>query len=234
MKKAILPLIVLTTLLASCGQQTDTPTYTSTPITQNPIPTSEGQLTAQSPISWIAKRGFNKATKEILQREIKGVVSDAFGTLKDKKYAEFFQEASDIASLFEDPWWVQVIEVIPVGGDIYGGLRTTARLQEAARRAENLYANSKSFAATTRYLRQSWSNSDSELIGHYNKHARCFNLDMNQYLNLGIDVINSGVTGVKRADGTTKYTLSNGDFAITRTNSRIVLTAGKASNCPGY
>ena len=101
---------------------------------------SNGTIVVQtSPISWLIKKGVKKAAiwriKKFIRNEIKSKINKLALKNLAKKFAE---EADSIIGILNDPWWVTVIEFIPIIGDIYGGARITKQLYKVWDKTKDL------------------------------------------------------------------------------------------------
>jgi hypothetical protein len=113
--------------------------FDSEPVTQIGNDADVGQ---RSPISWlikkVGKKGALRAVKTFVKDKIKSKIKEvAQGGVK-KMAKEFAEEADRIVGILEDPWWVNLIELIPVAGDIYGAARFAKQLDSVWRRAKRL------------------------------------------------------------------------------------------------
>lgn len=236
MKKITILGLLLTGLLASCGQQN---TLVSQPITEVNIEKNESIISQQSLVSWLVKKGVTKLYKKNIQDAIENNIKNVINRYSDDITAKsFIQEADDIMMSLNDPWWLQAINFIPVVGDVVDLTRAPIKIKNAINKADTLYNNVKKYDSNIISARKIWNNTDSLLSYHYKKHALCKNIDLLTYIKNGnnfLGTINN--SGIKKESIATnfgqgsKYTNAiTKEFIITDPLGKII-TYGKGSSC---
>jgi hypothetical protein len=95
-------------------------------------------------ISFAIKMGAKKASKGMLKNFIKTQIKQRVTKYLNKRVAkQFLEEADQILSVLEDPWWVTAIGFIPIAGDAFDLVRVPMQIREAIRRANGLESKVK-------------------------------------------------------------------------------------------
>jgi RHS repeat-associated protein len=109
----------------------------------NNDPANEIDPLGQSPISvvakWAVKLGVKKAIHEYVEHRIK---KEILGAIKGRAYKkaakELGEEALKVLDTLDAAWWETAIELIPIGGDIYGTGKFAVKLHEINRKIEDI------------------------------------------------------------------------------------------------
>jgi hypothetical protein len=110
---------------------------------------------SRSFISFALKMGAKKASKGMLKNFIKTQIKTRIKKLTDKKLAkEFLQEADDILSMLDDPWWVTAIGFVPIVGDAFDLVHVPMKIRQALRRADHLEDKVKKAVETQRVVKR--------------------------------------------------------------------------------
>jgi hypothetical protein len=90
-------------------------------------------------ISFAVKMGAKKASKGMLKNFIKTRIKDKLKNMLNKKMVkELAEEADQIMSILEDPWWVTAIGFVPVVGDVFDLVNVPTQIRKAINRADSL------------------------------------------------------------------------------------------------
>jgi Domain of unknown function (DUF4157) len=103
------------------------------------IQAAPGAGVQRSFISFVVKAGAKKASKGMLKNFIKTRIKDKIKNMTKKELAQsLLQQADDIMSILEDPWWVTAIGFVPVVGDAFDLVNVPLQIKRAIDRADAL------------------------------------------------------------------------------------------------
>lgn len=92
-------------------------------------------------ISFAVKAGAKKAAKEMLKDFIEKKIKSRFKKFVNKEMVKKYgDEALDILSSLDDPWWATAIGFIPIVGDAFDLARVPMKIRNAIKAADKLEA----------------------------------------------------------------------------------------------